>query len=272
MLEVTGATEVTADVTGAAAEVTVDVTGAAAEVTGLEAVVTVAEPVGDEDVVAEVTGAVAGATADVTVAVADVAGVVADVVGVGVDAAVEVAALVAEVLVTDAEVAGATADVTGAVAVATVEVTVDVTEPEPVVRPGTAGTAAAVALLVPEPGTDGAEVAFEVADAMAEVSFDVGKVAACACREDSRRRTRIPAAAITTCTTRRAMRRTIGCGIAAPELAGTGQTRPLLPHHHGPKPLPSGLFPVDLAAVITCRELPENHLLTRPIYWLIIPR
>jgi hypothetical protein len=161
--------------------------------------------------------------------------VVADAVGVVVDAAVEVAALVAEVLVADAEVAGATTDVTGAVAVATVEVTVDVTEPEPVVRLGTAGTAAAVALLVLELVTDGAEVAFEVAGATAEVSFDVGKVAACACREDSRRRTRIPAAAITTCTTRRAMRRTIGCGIAAPELAGTGQTRPLLPHHHGPQ-------------------------------------
>jgi hypothetical protein len=221
---------------------------------------------------AEVTGAVADVTGAVTVAVADVAGVVADAVGVVVDAAAEVAALVAEVLVADAELAGATTDVTGAVAVATVEVTVDVTEPEPVVRLGTAGTAAAVALLVLELVTDGAEVAFEVAGATAEVSFDVGKVAACACREDSRRRTRIPAAAITACTTRRAMRRTIGCGIAAPELAGTGQTRPLLPTIMDPKPLPSGLFPVDLAAVITCRELAENHLLIRPAYWFIIPR
>jgi hypothetical protein len=140
-----------------------------------------------------------------------------------------------------------------------------VTEPEPVVRPGTAGTAGAVALLGLGPGADDAEVAFEVADATAEVTFDVGKVAACACREDSRRRTRIPAAAITTCTTRRAMRRTIGCGIAAPALAGTGQTRRLLPTIMDPKPPPDGLFLVDLAAVITGRELLENHRLIRSI-------
>ncbi len=248
--EVTGAVaELTVDVTGAGAELTGDVTGAGAEVTGA-----VAELTGDvTGAAAEVTGAGAGAGA--TVAVADVAGVVVDV-------AVEVAALVTGVLVADAEVAEVTADVTGAVAVATVEVTVDVTEPEPVVGPGTAATAGPVALLGLEPGADDAEVA----DAMAEVTFDVGKVAACACREDSRRRTRIPAAAIATCTTRRAMRRTIGCGIATPELAGTGQTRLLLPHHQGPKPLPGGLFLIDLGVVITCRELPKNNQLIGPVY------
>jgi hypothetical protein len=177
---------------------------------------------------------VTGAVAEVTVAVADVTGVVADAVGAVVDVAAEVAALVAEVLVADGAAAEVTVDVTGAVAVAAAEVTVDVTEAEPVVRAGTAGTAGAVALLVPEPGADDAEVAFEVADAMAEVTFDVGKVAACACREDSRRRIRIPAAAIATCITRRAMRRTIGCGIAAPALARDRPDPASTAHQHGP--------------------------------------
>jgi hypothetical protein len=97
-----------------------------------------------------------------------------------------------------------------------------------------ADAAAEVAAMVAEVLVADAEVTADVtevtgdvtgaaADPTAEVTFDVGKVAACACREDSRRRIRIPAAAITTCTTRRAMRRTIGCGIAAP--AWPGQTR-----------------------------------------------
>ncbi|MFI5066088.1 MAG: hypothetical protein ACHP9Z_19210, partial [Streptosporangiales bacterium] len=93
---------------------------------------------------------------------------------------------------------------------------VDVTEPEPVARPGTTRADEAVALLVPEPVVGDAGAALEMADAAAEVTFDVGKVAACACREASRRRVRIPAATIATCTARRAMCRTIGCAIAAP--------------------------------------------------------
>jgi len=41
------------------------------------------------------------------------------------------------------------------------------------------------------------------------------KVAACACRENTSKTTRIPAAAIATCIARRAMCRKIGCGMCS---------------------------------------------------------
>jgi hypothetical protein len=89
-----------------------------------------------------------------------------------------------------------------------------------------------VPLLVPDP--DPVPAAAEVAGATAEVAAEVAEVtgeevevvavAACACRENTSKTTRIPAATIATCTARRAMRRKIGCGMSSSRT--TGQTGP----------------------------------------------
>ena len=140
-------------------------------------------------------------TAELTEPVADVAGPVE---------------LVAEVTVLAAEVA---ADVTGAAAGVLVLVAAEVPEPELVLVP-----VAAVAELVVVPVT--AEVTEPMADVtgpVAEVSGPVavgGGVAACAWRENASKATMIPAATIATCTARRAMSRTIGCGMSSSRTTG----------------------------------------------------
>jgi hypothetical protein len=58
-------------------------------------------------------------------------------------------------------------------------------------------------------GTAGAELA----DGAGAAEGD--KVAACACRENTSKTAKIPAAAIATCIARRAMCRKIGCGISS---------------------------------------------------------
>jgi hypothetical protein len=107
-----------------------------------------------------------------------------------------------------AEVAGAV-EVAGAeVAAATGDVTVGATG---VAGAGLAGAAAAAVT---------ADVTGATAD-VAEVTgagtagVDGGVVAACACRENASKRTRMPAATIATCTARKAMRRDISCGMSS---------------------------------------------------------
>ena len=173
---------------------------AGAEVAGAE--VAGAEVAGAEVAGAEVAGAeVAGAEAEVAAAVTGaVAEVTADVTG-------AVADVTPETAVAGAELAGAVADVTGAVA----EVTADVT--------------GAVA-----------DVTVEVTGAVAEVTVDgSGIVAACACRENTSKTARIPAAKIATCIARRAMCRKIGCGMSSSHPTGEDRMRPEMPTTKSPK-------------------------------------
>jgi len=75
---------------------------------------------------------------------------------------------------------------------------------------------------------DVAEVTGDVAELTVDVTperGDVGsvsEVAACACRENRSMITNIPAATIASCTARRAMRRTIGCGMSSSHWPETG--------------------------------------------------
>jgi hypothetical protein len=90
-----------------------------------------------------------------------------------------------------------------------------------------------VAELTAEVTGDVAELAAEVTgDAVeltAEVTVESGnpggvsEVAACACRENRSMTTNIPAATIASCTARRAMRRTIDCGITSSHSPETGR-------------------------------------------------
>ena len=73
-------------------------------------------------------------------------------------------------------------------------------------------------------GAAAAEVTADVTGATADVAevtgagtagVDGGVVAACACRENASKRTRMPAATIATCTARKAMRRDISCGMSS---------------------------------------------------------
>ena len=203
------------DVTAEAAEVT----GAAAEVLVLDPVLVAAwvpEPEPVPELVLVPVAAVAElvlvpVTAELTEPVAEVAGPVAELV---------VVAVAAEVTVLVAEVA---ADVTGAAAAVLVPdpvlVAAEVPEPELVLVP-----VAVVAELVVVPVT--AEVTEPMADVtepVAEVSGPVavgGAVAACAWRENASKATMIPAATIATCTARRAMSRTIGCGMSSSRTTG----------------------------------------------------
>ena len=110
-----------------------------------------------------------------------------------------------------AGVTGAAAEVTGAAA----EVEPDpelVSVPVPTLEPVTA-----------EVTGDAAEVTGAVAELTLEPELTGrvgGLVAAFACREKTSKTTRIPAAAIATCIARRAMSRTIGCGISSSPLSG----------------------------------------------------
>jgi hypothetical protein len=212
------------------AEVAVDVTGASTAVTGASkpeaAPVTVSEPdpvtVPEPELVpepvtaevtpvgAEVTGPVTGAAAEVLVPVtAEVTEPMAEVTG---PVAELVVAVAAEVTVLVAEVA---ADVTGAAAEVLVLVAPEVPEPELALVPVTAE--------VTEPMADVTGPVAEVSGPVAEVSGPAGgAVAAWAWRENASRATRIPAATIATCTTRRAMSRTIGCGMSSSPTPGDG--------------------------------------------------
>jgi hypothetical protein len=140
-----------------------------------------------------------------------------------------------------ADVTGATAEVTGATAGVLVPdpvlVAAEVPEPELVLVPV---AAVAELVLVPvavvaelvvvpviaevtEPMVDVTEPVAEVSGPVAEVSGPVaagGAVSACAWRENASRATMIPAATIATCTARRAMSRTIGCGMSSSRTTG----------------------------------------------------
>ena len=75
-----------------------------------------------------------------------------------------------------------------------------------------------------------ADVTVEVTGAVAEVTVDgSGIVAACACRENTSKTARIPAAKIATCIARRAMCRAIGCGMSSSHPTGKIRTRPECP-------------------------------------------
>jgi hypothetical protein len=107
-------------------------------------------------------------------------------------------------------VAAVTAEVTGAAT----EVTAEAAE--------VTGDAADGAAEVPEVSGDDPEVAGEV-DACGGVRGGAAKVAAFACRENTRKMKKSPAATMATCTARRAMRRTIiGCGMSSSQSPGTG--------------------------------------------------
>jgi hypothetical protein len=84
-------------------------------------------------------------------------------------------------------------------------------------------------------GTAGAEVADGVGVA------EGAKVAACACRENTSKMARIPAAAIATCTARRAMCRKIGCGMCSSHHRDRPD-RLLVPLISGPKRADEPLF------------------------------
>ena len=174
--------------------------------------------------------------------------------------AAELVPVPAEVVPAAAEVAVDAAEVTGAAA----EVTVP--DPEPVGALATEGAgagaldweAAGAGAGVPDPELvpaaaelvpAAAEVAVDAAEvtgAAAEVTVPdplpdpepvlmAGAVAAFACREDTSRTTRIPAATIATCTARRAMCRKIGCGMSSSRTTGTDRTRFEVPLISDPK-------------------------------------
>jgi hypothetical protein len=107
-------------------------------------------------------------------------------------------------------VAAVTAEVTGAAA----EVTAEAAE--------VTGDAADETAEVPEVSGDDPEVAGEV-DACAGVKGGEAKVAAFACRENTRKIKKSPAATMAICAARIAMRRTIiGCGMSSSQSPGTG--------------------------------------------------
>ena len=113
------------------------------------------------------------------------------------------------------------------------------------------------------------EVAAELAGAKAVVASavgvvaGVGAVAACACRENSSKAVRIPAATIATCTARRAMRRTTSCGTSCSHSTGTDRTETRSAHH----PLPetpertiSASLPRSARAGQIVRSPPYSHI------------
>jgi len=158
---------------------------------------------------------VAAETAEVTVPVVDVA---ADVTG----AAAEV------VLVPDSVLAAAEVPEPEPVPELVPVPTAAVPDPDPVLVPVTAEVTEPIADVTepvakatgPEPELVVAAVAAEVTEP--EAVAVGGSVAACACRENTSKMTRIPAATIATCTARRAMCRKIGCGMSSSRTTGDG--------------------------------------------------
>ena len=116
-------------------------------------------------------------------------------------AALEVAC---EAVEATGDVAELTAEATGFVAELTAEVTGDVAE------------------LTAEVTGDAVELTVEVTAESGDPG-SVSEVAACACRENRSMITKIPAAAIASCTARRAMRRTIGCDMSSSHSPETGR-------------------------------------------------
>ena len=158
-------------------------------------------------------------------------------------------------------VAAETAEVTGAA---------DVTDPEPevpeVTGPEVVPAAAAVVLVT----VDTADVTAKVAGRAVEAV----RVSACACRENTSKRTMIPAAMIATVTARRAMTGKIGCGIdqlphhgdrpdparvpaiSGPKHAGAPCSRPILALGH---PEPDICDPPRMyCSATTVQQLPES--------------
>jgi hypothetical protein len=112
--------------------------------------------------------------------------------------------VVCEAVEETGDVAELTAELSGDVAELAAEVTGDAAEPTAEV------TGDAVELTV--------EVTVESGD-----PSGVSEAAACACRENRSMITNIPAATIANCTARRAMRRTIGCGMSSSHWPETGR-------------------------------------------------
>jgi hypothetical protein len=139
--------------------------------------------------------------------------------GAGLGAAAVVAP---EVACEAVEVTGDVAEVTGAVTELTAEVTGDVTELTGDVTGDVTELTAEVTVERGDPGGGGSEVA------------------ACACRENRNMTTNIPAATIASCTARRAMRRTIGCGMSSSHSPETGRgTRALYQRFQSRAPRPN---------------------------------
>lgn len=115
----------------------------------------------------------------------------------------------AEGLAAVLEVADEAAEVTGDAAELTAEVTGDAAE------------------LTAEVTGDAAELTAEVTAERGDGGGDVSEVVACACRENTNMITKIPAATIASCTARKAMRRTIGCGMSSSPSPGRGIRAPV---------------------------------------------
>jgi hypothetical protein len=242
------AVEVAAEAADVAADVTALATGLAAGGVVVAALAGAAEGAG------VVAGGVPGAAVALVAAAAPcVAGVAVEVTAEAADVAVEVTAEAADVaadvtaLVTGLAAGGALAELDAFVAVAD--------EGAAALGDGSLGESVAlVAAVVPcaaavtvevaaELTADVADVAVEVVedateevvDVTAEVSVLVtgeaagpegvaveGAVAACACRENTSKTTRIPAASIAHCAARRAARRKASCGIGGSPPRETG--------------------------------------------------
>jgi hypothetical protein len=86
----------------------------------------------------------------------------------------------------------------------------------------TADVTGLVAELTAEVTGDAVELTAEVTAERGDVG-SVSEVAACACRENRSMITKIPAAAIASCTARRAMQRRIGCGMTSSHSPETGR-------------------------------------------------
>jgi len=179
----------------------------------------------------EATVPVMGATAPVTVETAGAAVPAAET-GDAVLAAVTAFAAVAGVCVADmlsAPATGASAPVAvpaseageWVAAGAALEVACEAVEETGDVAELTAEATGFVAELTAEVTGDVAELTVEVT-AESRDPGSVSEVAACACRENRSMITKIPAAAIASCTARRAMRRRIGCGMSSSHWPETG--------------------------------------------------
>jgi trimeric autotransporter adhesin len=246
------ALEVTAEAADVAADATTLATGLAA---GGEVVVALLGEVEEAGVVAAgvVAGGVLGAAAVLVAAavpcVAGVAAAVPCVAGVAAAVAAEVTVEAAEVtaLVTGLAAAGVLAELDASAAgadegAATLGggVLGESVAPVAAVVPCAAGATVEVAAELTADVADvtvevAADVTEEVVDVTAEVSVLVtgeaagpeavsveGAVAACACRENTSKTTRIPAASIAHCAARRAARRKASCGIGGSPPRETG--------------------------------------------------
>jgi hypothetical protein len=84
-------------------------------------------------------------------------------------------------------------------------------------------------------GVAGLGAVAEVTGAAADVADDGGKVAACACRENTSKTAKIPAAKIATCTARRAMCRKVAWDTSSPPVRSGETDLTVFPTITGPK-------------------------------------